>query len=187
MRFFEIFDDLRRHCSDKKSFPQNVLWTWWDYKFGFKILPNHYDYYVANLINALFKFRYFPNEWNEAGFGRFKKSGEAPLQTRTYGHFNSLTVLSNLTEVIFLRRLYLTYLNNLASSLNIQPHTNCLLRIFEYIHYGLDNSEYVCSLFIHVAKAFDPLWLSDLIYELLKFKVSTAHVTFASEYCTTNR
>lgn len=51
-----------------------------------------------------------------------------------------------------------------------------ILTVVELIHDRFDYSKIVGILFIDIAKVFDTIWHSGLIYKLLKVKISTAYV-----------
>lgn len=92
--------------------------------------------------------------------------------------------LSKLTKHIFLTHLQ-NFLLDTPEQFGFRPiHSTAhqLLRVVEYIYDGIDNCEYVSSVFMDVANAFDTFWLASLIYKLLKRKVSTAHVQFVFKY-----
>lgn len=140
-----------------------------------KELPTNYILKITNLINAIFKFSYFPYNWKTAIIAPIHKPGSPPDQANSYRPISLLNCISKLTES-FIADLVKNHVNNN----NILPHDQFafrenlsaphqVYRLIEHITAGKLNKNTTAALFLDISKAFDKVWIDGLIYKLIKY------------------
>ena len=145
-----------------------------------KNFPVTYYTLLSNLINAIFKFRHFLSFWKHANITPIRKPGEDLAVARSYRQVSLLPAFGKITEHIFLLRLQRLY-TDMPQQFGFRPKhstSHQQLQVIVYIYDAFDNFELVGALFLDVAKAFDTVWHSGLVYKKIKMKFPTTYVQF---------
>ncbi|GBO06469.1 putative RNA-directed DNA polymerase from transposon BS [Araneus ventricosus] len=119
---------------------------------------------------------YFPIGWKTAVVVPILKPGKDPTQSEDYRPISLLNTLGKLTENFILDKLNAHLLENkilcpeqfgFRKSLTT---THQLLRAVEYITSGFEKAECTGAVFLDVHKAFDRVWIHELIHKLIRYK-----------------
>ncbi|GFW59861.1 probable RNA-directed DNA polymerase from transposon X-element [Trichonephila clavipes] len=142
-----------------------------------KNLPLLTVFKITNIINNMFKLRYFPNAWKTAVVIPILKPGKNPKLAESHRPISLLPILSKLAEKIISARLndYLENENILVPEQHgFRPRlstTHQLLRVVEYIKDGIDRHQYTAAVFLDIQKAFDRVWHTGLLFKLIMYKI----------------
>ncbi|GFU03253.1 probable RNA-directed DNA polymerase from transposon X-element [Trichonephila clavipes] len=142
-----------------------------------KNLPLLTVFKITNIINNMFKLRYFPNAWKTAVVIPILKPGKNPKLAESHRPISLLPILSKLAEKIIAARLndYLENENILVPEQHgFRPRlstTHQLLRVVEYIKDGIDRHQYTAAVFLDIQKAFDRVWHTGLLFKLIMYKI----------------
>ena len=157
-----------------------------------KALPPALITLLAAIFNTLITHCHFPSSWKEAVVIGIPKPGKPLSDPSSFRPISLLPCLGKLYERILASRLkdYL-FTNNLLinEQFGFRPHHSCVHqvhRIVEYAtegHAGLRHKP-TAALFLDVAKAFDRVWHSGLIYKLYKLNVPDRLVRIIQDYLT---
>ncbi|GFU67614.1 probable RNA-directed DNA polymerase from transposon X-element [Trichonephila clavipes] len=126
-----------------------------------KNLPLITVFKINNIINNMFKLRYFPNAWKIAVVIPILKPGKNPTLADSHRPISLLPILSKLAEKIISARLndYLERNNILTPEQHgFRPRLSTshqLLRVVEYIKDAIDRNQYTAAVFLDIQKAFD--------------------------------
>ncbi|GFU98743.1 probable RNA-directed DNA polymerase from transposon X-element [Trichonephila clavipes] len=152
-----------------------------------KNLPLLTVFKITNIINNMFKLRYFPNAWKTAVVIPILKPGKIPnlrnpIDRYLYYRF------SKLAEKIIAARLndYLENENILVPEQHgFRPRlstTHQLLRVVEYIKDGIDRHQYTAAVFLDIQKAFDRVWHTGLLFKLIMYKIPPPLILLLKSY-----
>ncbi|GFW59953.1 probable RNA-directed DNA polymerase from transposon X-element [Trichonephila clavipes] len=142
-----------------------------------KNLPLLTVFKITNIINNMFKLRYFPNAWKTAVVIPILKPGKNPKLAESHRPISLLPILSKLAEKIIAARLndHLENENILVPEQHgFRPRlstTHQLLRVVEYIKDGIDRHQYTAAVFLDIQKAFDRVWHTGLLFKLIMYKM----------------
>ncbi|GFU04194.1 probable RNA-directed DNA polymerase from transposon X-element [Trichonephila clavipes] len=157
-----------------------------------KNLPLITVFKITNIINNMFKLRYFPNAWKTAVVIPILKPGKNPKLADSHRPISLLPILSKLAEKIISARLndYLERNNILTPEqhgfrprLSLYIYTSHqLLRVVEYIKDAIDRNQYSAAVFLDIQKAFDRVWHTGLLYKLIKYKIPPPLILLLNSY-----
>lgn len=153
-----------------------------------KALPVSYLPVLVNIINAILLLGKFPESWKQAVILPIFKPGGVRSNPGDYRPISLLSSLSKLAEHIITDRLA-TFVdeNNIIIPEQFgfrhkHSTTHQLLRMAEYISDGLSNRAHTGGLYLDIAKAFDRVWHSGLIYKLIQLQVPDKHIHLIHSY-----
>lgn len=139
-----------------------------------KNLPFNFIIYLTFIINAILNYNYFPKPWKTSVICPIPKPNADHKFPQNYRPISLLCSLSKIAERIFHTRLqnFIT-LNDIMNpeQFGFRPQhstTHQLLRVIENASEGLQNRMHVGAIFLDVAKAFDKLWHTGLIYKMIR-------------------
>ncbi|GFX09102.1 RNA-directed DNA polymerase from mobile element jockey [Trichonephila clavipes] len=153
-----------------------------------KNLPLLTVFKITNIINNMFKLRYFPNAWKTAVVIPILKPGKNPKLAESHRPISLLPILSKLAEKIISARLndYLENENILVPEQHgFRPRlstTHQLLRVVEYIKDGIDRHQYTAAVFLDIQKAFDRVWHTGLLFKLIMYKIPPPLILLLKSY-----
>ncbi|GFY19421.1 probable RNA-directed DNA polymerase from transposon X-element [Trichonephila clavipes] len=153
-----------------------------------KKLPLLTVFKITNIINNMFKLRYFPNAWKTAVVIPLLKPGKNPKLAESHRPISLLPILSKLAEKIISTRLndYLENENILVPEQHrFRPRlstTHQLLRVVEYIKDGIDGNQYTAAVFLDIQKAFDRVWHTGLLFKLITYKIPPPLILLLKSY-----
>lgn len=153
-----------------------------------KNLPSNFAHFIAVLINAIFKFRSFPHMWKEAIIIPIHKSGTDPHIPSNYRPISLLTSLSKVAEHVICNRLNNFLTTNsiiIPQQFGFRPKlstTHQLLRVTEFISEGFSEGMKTGAIFLDCSRAFDRLWVSGLIFKLIRLKIPSALIQLIHSY-----
>lgn len=143
---------------------------------------------LVNIINAILRFRYFPEKWKRADVIMIPKPGKDLLFPSSYRPISLLPAISKVAERVILERLR-TY----SEELQVIPdeqfayrsgHSTELqvLRLTEYVTEGFNHRQVTGAIFLDVAKAFDRVWHAGLLAKMIDMGYPTAIVKLVRSY-----
>ncbi|GBM92525.1 RNA-directed DNA polymerase from mobile element jockey [Araneus ventricosus] len=116
------------------------------------------------------------------------RPGKDPTHSVSYRPISLLPTLSKQGEKLILNR-YLTYATKLRLPMPQQfgftsqlSTTHQLLRVVEQIHEGKNSNLASAAIFSDIAKAFDKMWIEDLIHKLIAYKFPQYIVEIIQSY-----
>ena len=127
---------------------------------------------MVNIFNSCLKQQYFPIVWKHAKIITIPKGKKRSVKPQNRRPISLLSVLGKLLERIILRRIQELELN-LIPDYQMAYRKGCstthqVLRLVEIITKGFNNNAYTPAIFLDVAKAFDSVWHTGLIYKLIQ-------------------
>lgn len=136
--------------------------------------------HLVAIINGMLRAMYFPARWKEADVVFILKPGKQNQLTSNYRPISLLSCLGKVAERVVWKRL-----NDEVEENNIiqdeqfgfrKKHatTHQLNRVVEHIIGGFNKGMKTGGVFLDVAKAFDRVWHTGLLFKLQRAKVSTA-------------
>ncbi|GBO14617.1 putative RNA-directed DNA polymerase from transposon BS [Araneus ventricosus] len=141
---------------------------------------------LTEIINAILKFQYFPNQWKTAIVAPILKPGKNPRDPSSYRSISLLSSLSKIAEAVILKRL------TEASEEQLIPFqfgfrknlstVQQLLRITEVICEGMGEVWDTGAVFPKIAKAFDRVWTDGLVYKLIELRVPSNIISLIATY-----
>lgn len=153
-----------------------------------KNLPVAYAAIITTLINKIFEFHHFPAVWRHAIVIPIKKPNSDPALPKSFRPISLLPTLGKLVEHIFRKRLD-AFINSNDILIPEQfgfrsghSTTHQLLRVTEYVATSFYNKRHAGAVFLDIAKAFDTVWHSGLIYKLVRTKMPKAFIHFIISY-----
>ncbi|GBN29799.1 RNA-directed DNA polymerase from mobile element jockey [Araneus ventricosus] len=155
-----------------------------------KNLPLKIILKLTEIFNHMLKFRHFPNCWKTARVLPILKPGKDPTHPVSYRPISLLPTLSKLGEKLILNR-YLTHAAKLRLPIPQQfgftpqlSTTHQLLRVVEHINEGKNSNLATAAIFLDIAKAFDKVWIEDLIHKLIAYKFPQYIIEIIQSYLT---
>lgn len=142
---------------------------------------------LADIYNAVLKFKYIPKQWKKAEIIVLAKPGKPPEEPQSYRPISLLPALGKLFE-----RLYIKRLKKIVGDKKLiidsqfgfrDKHSTIeqLHRITSFIDEALENKEFCVGVFLDVAQAFDRVWHEKLI-EKLYLMLPCNHVELLTSY-----
>lgn len=139
-----------------------------------KNIPINIVFYFTKIINAIFKLYHFPNKWKTAGVCAIPKSGYLSLYLPISGSSVFCRALKHLQAYLDEHDIIIPEQFGFTAKHTSSPrryNTHQLLRVVEFVSEGFQQKEATGALFYLFgchAKAFDKVWLDDLIYKLIQ-------------------
>lgn len=153
-----------------------------------KKLPSSFLKYILDIINAILNFAYFPQPWKKAIVIPIRKLGCDPSLPQNYRPISLLSSLSKLAEQVIYTRIQ-DFLNThnilIPEQFGFRPKhstTHQLLRVVEFVASGFQDRKHTGAIFLDIAKAFDRVWHSGLIYKLIKLKMPDKQIHLINSY-----
>ncbi|GBM21403.1 putative RNA-directed DNA polymerase from transposon X-element [Araneus ventricosus] len=141
---------------------------------------------LTEIINAILKLQYFPNQWKIAIVAPILKPGKNSKDPSSYRPISLLSSLSKIAEAVILRRLVeatedqlIHFQSGFRKNLSTVQQ---LLRITEVIREGMDEGWDTGAVFLDIAKAFDRVWTDGLVYKLIELRVPGSIVRLIATY-----
>lgn len=139
-----------------------------------KNLPQIYYDHIANITNSIFDLNYYPNRWKTSITVPIPKGLNDYSKPENFRPISLLPSISKVIErVIRARLLDFTTEHNIIIpeqfGFRAQHSTSHqLLRVVEFLSANLNDSNPAAAVFLDVAKAFDKVWHTGLIYKMLQ-------------------
>lgn len=135
-------------------------------------LPNKGICRLAQIFNAIVRFRHFPQHWKTAKVILLPKPGKNPEEVASYRPISLLPVMSKLFEKILHKRI-----SKIVNEHNIIPNhqfgfrgkhatVEQVSRVINTIRTAMENKEHCPGIFLDVSQAFDRVWISGLLHKL---------------------
>ncbi|GFX42257.1 probable RNA-directed DNA polymerase from transposon X-element [Trichonephila clavipes] len=143
---------------------------------------------LTYLINKILILRHFPQNWKIAVIFPIKKPGKNSNLAQSYRPISLLSVFGKITEYIILNRLNTFILNSDFINPNQYGFTkklstnHPLLRITEKVSSGFQRGRSTGAVFLDIQKAFDRVWISGLIYKLIKYNFPPSIIHILNSY-----
>jgi hypothetical protein len=146
---------------------------------------------MVSIFNAAMTHCVFPNTWKEADVIGIRKPGKHASQPTSYRPISLLKIFGKIYERLLLKRLK-DHLESrgilIPEQFGFRARHSCpqqVLRITEHIHHNFRlhrRSTPTGAIFLDVAKAFDKVWHSGLIYKLYELHMPDRLVLIIREY-----
>ncbi|GBN97299.1 putative RNA-directed DNA polymerase from transposon X-element [Araneus ventricosus] len=141
---------------------------------------------LTEIINAILKFQYFPNQWTTAIVTPILKHGENSRDPSSYRPISLLSSLSKIAEAVILKRLTEATEDHLIPfQFGFRKNLSTvqqLLRIREVIREGMEEGWDTGAVFLDIAKAFDRVWRDGLVYKLIELRVPGSIIKLIATY-----
>ena len=131
---------------------------------------------LTYIINAIFKYEYFPKYWKRANVIPIPKPGKDKKDPVNYRPISLLPTLSKITEKIILRKLK-NYEEKHNLTIDIQfgfrkRHNTVqqVVRIVNDISIHFNKDKVTVLALLDIQKAFDKVWIDGLIYKMIMQK-----------------
>jgi hypothetical protein len=151
-------------------------------------LPKRVMTFLTKVFNAVLRRQYFPSAWKHAHVVSTLKPGKDPTLPSSYRLKSLLDTVGKLFEKILLARA-LREVNECGllrnELLGFRPrHSTMLLlaRLVERVNRNFDERRLTGAVFLDVAKAFDTVWVKDLLYKLTVLNFPSYLVKTVSSY-----
>ncbi|KAJ3649759.1 hypothetical protein Zmor_021482 [Zophobas morio] len=136
---------------------------------------------LAGIINAMFKFLFFPARWKEAHVIFIPKPGKNHIFPENHRPISLLSSVGEISERVIRKRLA-EIVNDLGvipdEQFGFRPQhstSDQLLRVVEFAAKSIEWKQLTGAVFLDVAKAFDTVWHDGLVY----YKLHLAGVPLA--------
>ncbi|GBN96972.1 putative RNA-directed DNA polymerase from transposon BS [Araneus ventricosus] len=155
-----------------------------------KNLPLQIILKLTEIFNHTLKFRHIPNCWKTARVLPVLKPGKDPTHPVSYRSISLLPTLSKLGEKLILNR-YLTHARKfrlpMPQQFGFTPKlstNNQLFRVVEHINEWENSNLATGAISLDIAKAFDKVWIEDLIHKLIVYKFPRYIIEIMQSYLT---
>ncbi|GFW62661.1 probable RNA-directed DNA polymerase from transposon X-element [Trichonephila clavipes] len=142
------------------------------------------------LINKILKFNHFPDNWKDAIIFPINKPGKDPHLASSYRPISLFSTNGKLTESIILHRLKNFINENNLLNPNQYGFTNKLstfhplLRLTEHISEDFQKKKSTGAVFLDIQKAFDRVWINELTFKLISYKIPPPLINLIHSYLT---
>lgn len=140
-----------------------------------KILPKKCLGVLTSIINAMFRLNHFPSKWKMADVVVIHKAGTDPKFPANYRPISLISSIGKVAEAVILKKIdNFTQHNNIIQNEQFgfrHNHSTTMQanRVIERITEGFSNKEMTGAVLLDVAKAFDKVYHSGLIFKLLNY------------------
>lgn len=144
--------------------------------------------YLSAIINGVLKLKHFPSQWKKSIVCPIPKQGGSPSDPANYRPISLLSCLSKVAERVIHNRLqHFVDSNNIIIpeqfGFRAQHNTTQqLLRVVELASEGLQHGQPTAAIFLDIAKAFDKVSHTGLIYKLIQLKVPDTIIHLLHNY-----
>ena len=141
-----------------------------------------------HIINSILKFHYFPQCWKIAKIITLPKPGKDPKFPQNYRPISLLNTLAKVTESVILKRLnQITTQKGLIQNEQFgfrskHSTTHQLVRLVEYITDKFNKNQGTGAVFLDIEKAFDRVWITGLLYKLIKYEIPACYIHLLNSY-----
>jgi Reverse transcriptase (RNA-dependent DNA polymerase)/Endonuclease-reverse transcriptase len=143
---------------------------------------------LLSIINASLTLNHFPTPWKLAKVILFPKPGKPLSDPASYRPISLLSTLSKLLEKVALSRLqsHITthdiMIDQQCGFRKGHSTTDQLLRVVNIISHGFNTNRSTGAVFLDVAKAFDRVWHSGLLTDLIHLNFPRPIIKFLHSY-----
>lgn len=153
-----------------------------------KNAPNKVIMFIVAIANATMRLNIFPNKWKTAKIIMVPKPNKPRTDPTSYRPISLLPTISKIIE-----KTIQTRLQDETEDLNILPDhqfgfrqfhapVEQVIRVVENITENMNQQHKTGAVFLDLAKAFDKVWHTGLIYKMLKFGYTHKMVKLIQSY-----
>lgn len=153
-----------------------------------KKLPNSAHECLAKLINCILSIGYYPSSWKAAHVIPIRKPGKPANEAKSFRPISLLNGLSKIIEkVIHARIVKYCDQNDLLPNSQFgfrSKHStvHALIRLLEEAMMGFNDGKVTIAAFLDIEKAFDTMWVDELIYKMIKMNLPHYLIKIVSSY-----
>lgn len=145
---------------------------------------------LVTIINAMFKYAYFPDNWKLSKVIVIPKPGK-PNKPEFTRPISLLSGLSKIAERVISIRLLESCQHLIPEFqfgfVNKRSSTDAIMRLLNHFKNSKRRRKTSAAIFLDIQKAFDSVWHSGLLYKLIKGNISATLVMLIKSYLSNRR